>query len=418
MEAEPCFTPSQAAPAVPVISNGRTPAVIGVLPWSWRGDSNNGNMIHAAAARRILSSYVEYEKPGEWGEADIERLRSEHSHIVYVTANLLRLGVRGDHPSIKQLIASQIPLARNIERAGLPVVVFGLGSQAGLNGRPDSGIAPETVRLLRVISDHSHKIAVRGAFTAEACTRLGINNIEVVGCQSIFWHRTPKFSSKLTEPVPGAANKVAFNFTYGPPEAPLINQAMSRGYDVIGQGNIAEGELTSHGINPGIGEAAEFGWEVGTAIASGLINRQQYEHWIKAHFYQFDRPETWLAHMRRYEFSYGTRLHGNIAAMIAGVRAMWIVHDMRLKEVLNHFRLPCVEYKEVSNGVNVETLFEHADYSECIKIYPDRYRTLYEYVNGAGLPHCLPAPIAQVANPSRQTTTNQKAPAHKARAPA
>src|SRR5262249_22564141 len=155
-------------------------------------------------------------------------------------------------PSIKQLVASQVPLAKNIQRAALPVVVFGLGSQAGLNGPPGSSIAPETVRLLKVISDHSRKIAVRGAFTAEVCARFGISNVEVVGCQSVFWHRTAKFTWKLSEPVRDAPDKVAFNFTYGPPEARLINQAIALGYDVIGQGNTAEEQLKSLGASPGL----------------------------------------------------------------------------------------------------------------------------------------------------------------------
>src|SRR5215471_18971378 len=87
------------------MSNSRVPAVIGTKPFSWRGDDNTGNMIHAAAARRMMSKFVEYEGPGEWSDANIERLRSEHSHLVFVTANLIRLGVAGDHPSIKQLVA-------------------------------------------------------------------------------------------------------------------------------------------------------------------------------------------------------------------------------------------------------------------------------------------------------------------------
>src|SRR5262245_55982372 len=133
----------------------RMPAVIGTKPFSWRGDDNTGNMIHAAAARRMMSKFVEYEAPGEWNDARIERLRSEHSHLVFVTANLIRLGVPSDHPSIKQLMAGLVPLAKNIERAGLPVVVFGLGTQAPQNGPYQFDAAPEVVRLLKVLSDHS-----------------------------------------------------------------------------------------------------------------------------------------------------------------------------------------------------------------------------------------------------------------------
>lgn len=373
-------------------NDSRKPAVIGVEPWSWRGDDNSGNMIHAAAARRIISEYREYKNPGEWTDAHIDRLKSETSHLIYVTANLIRLGVPSNHPSIKELVVSQVTLARNIERAKLPVVVFGMGSQAGLHGPYEFNVAPETIRLLNVLSDHSRKIAVRGAFTADACARLGVKNVEITGCQSMFWHRSPEFTWKISVQDQDPHDKMACNFTDARAEAKLIQQAMVYGHDVIGQGNGGEEELTEDKSNSLA--AVKFGWDVEAAIDQGLIDRQQYEHWIRHHFYQFRRPEAWLDHMRRYCFSYGTRLHGNMAAMIAGTRALWIVHDMRTKEVCEHFNLPSVELSEVRGGANFNFLFDRADYSGCIQIYPERYRTLFEYVDRAGLAHLLPPPDA------------------------
>ena len=393
--------------AVTVGQESRIPAVIGTEPWSWQGDDNTGNMIHAAAARRLISKYVQFRKQGEWTEADIERLRSECSHLVYVTANIIRLGVPSGHPSINDLMSSQLILARNIERAALPVVVFGLGSQANLDGLAEFTTASETIRLLRVISDHSRMIAVRGAFTAEACARLGIKNVEVIGCQSMFWHRSPTFSWKICEQLTDASTKIAFNYTDAPSEANLINQAMARGHDVIGQQNDAEESLKAEivcqspyvksssdgsGMFPVTGNAG-----MRIAFQKGLIDRRQYEQWIRDHFFQFREPEAWLDHMRQYCFSYGTRLHGNMAAMIAGARALWIVHDMRLKEVCDHFRLPWVPFEEVRGGADLEALLDCADYSRCFQIYPDRYRVLFEYVDRSGLPHSLPDPVSGAA---------------------
>jgi hypothetical protein len=378
------------------LSESKVPAVIGTKPFSWRGDDNTGNMIHAAAARRMISKFVEYERPGEWSDADIERLRSEHSHIVFVTANLIRLGVPGDHPSIKDLMAGLVPLARNIERAGLPVVVFGLGTQAALNGPYEFVAAPEVVRLLKVISGHSRKLAVRGPFTADACVKLGIKNVEVIGCQSMFWHRSPEFSWLLSEPASNKPATVAFNFTDAPLEANLINQAIQEGYDVIGQQNDAEQDVKANQGNLPEAKPVKYNWGVAFAFEKGLVDRAKYERWIKSHFHQFHQPAPWLEHMTRYSFSYGTRLHGNIAAMLAGVRAIWVVHDMRLKEVCDHFRLPTIGFEEVKGGVDLKMLHDRADFSQCHGIYPDRYRALFDYVDGAGLPHSLPAPIGNI----------------------
>jgi Polysaccharide pyruvyl transferase len=383
-------------------SNSRIPAVIGIEPWSWPGDDNSGNMIHAAAARRILGKYKEFKPALQWTDEQIEKLRAEHSHIVYITANLIRLGVPRDHPSIKELIASHVTLASNIERAALPVVVFGLGSQAPLAGPYEFNPASETIRLLKVLSDHSRRMAVRGAFTADVCIRLGINNVEVIGCQSIFWHRSPQFSWCLSEPGRDRAGNIACNFTDARSEAQLIRQAMACGYDVIGQGNGGEAELRQREPGEAAIAGPRFGWDVELAFEKSLIDRGQYERWARDHFYQFRRPEAWLDHMRRYRFCYGTRLHGNMAAMIAGTRALWIVHDMRTKEVCDHFKLPRVELDEVQGGVNLEALFERADYSGCRQIYPERYRVLFEYVDRASLPHSLPAPIATTAAQNRE----------------
>jgi hypothetical protein len=366
-------------------------------------------MIHAAAARRMLSKYTEYNKPGEWTEAQVERLKSEHSHIVYITANLIRLGVPGDHPSIKALVASQVALTKNIERAALPVVVFGLGSQARLNGPYEFSVAPETVRLLNVLSDHSHKIAVRGAFTADACARIGVNNVEVVGCQSMFWHRSPQFSWQLSEPVKDKPEKIACNFTDARSEANLINQAMVCGYDFIGQGNGGEEDLKQQKGDASTSHI-KLGWDVELAFENRLIDRRQYELWIRGHFYQFRRPEAWLDHMRRYCFSYGTRLHGNMAALIAGTRALWIVHDMRTKELCDHFELPWVELKEVQTGVQLEALFDRADYSRCFQVYPDRYRVLFEYVDRAGLPHSLAPPVVATGSSAHRVPVGDAIP--------
>jgi hypothetical protein len=376
-------------PVVPAISqlrHDKIPLVIGVSARARKGDPNQGNYIHGAAARRLLRCHCESYIPGMWTEEGLERIRSNHSHLILVVANAIRLGAPAG--AIETLLQEQAILAKNIERARLPVVVLSLGAQANLGTLPDSSVAAETLRLLKVISSHCQKIAVRGAFTAEACIKLGVKNVEVVECQSFFWHLTPHFTQRLTDPSPDtAAQAVAFNFTHAAREAALINQAMASGYDFIGQGNIHEQEIHDDEL-----PTTPYRWGVDIALEKGLIDQGPYENWIKTHFFQFDDPSSWIEHMKRYGFSFGTRLHGNMAALIAGTRALWIVHDMRTKEVCEHFRLPFVEFETLGKGAALADLVERADYLDCIRSYPDRFRALYEYLEGAGVPHCLPRP--------------------------
>ena len=368
-------------------ASNRIPLVIGNSPRGGRGNGNNGNFIHGAAARRLLQCYADFHVQHIWTEAELERIRSDYSHVIFIAANGMRLGESSANSQIRELARNQANVAENIERAGLPVVVLGLGAQANLNGAPDFTVIEETRRLLHVLSYHSQKVAVRGAFTAEACLKLGVNNVEVIGCQSLFWHLTPHFTRHLTDPTAEPTKKIAFNYTYAQHEAELINQAMSRGHDVIGQGNVAEEDIKNNAK-----EKAPFGWGLPAAFERGLIDKERYEDWIRGHFVQFHDAETWIDEMKHYRFSYGTRFHGNMAALISGVRALWIVHDMRTKEMCEHFKLPFAELKTVKEGVDLYNLFESADYLDCINIYPDRYRTLFDYLEGAGVPHSLPLP--------------------------
>ncbi|NKC32078.1 glycosyltransferase family protein [Falsiroseomonas selenitidurans] len=57
-------------------------------------------------------------------------------------------------------------LAGRLEKAGLPVVIAGLGAQAG-RSVDEVKLKPGTERLLRVLAEQCRTIAVRGDFTAQ-----------------------------------------------------------------------------------------------------------------------------------------------------------------------------------------------------------------------------------------------------------
>ncbi|MBK8536751.1 MAG: polysaccharide pyruvyl transferase family protein, partial [Candidatus Competibacteraceae bacterium] len=79
-------------------------------------------------------------------------------------------------------------MADFLEKTNLPIIIIGVGAQT--NDRTmASPIHPNTLRLMRLISDRSASIGVRGYYTAEVLAANGIHNVRVIGCPSIYTSR-------------------------------------------------------------------------------------------------------------------------------------------------------------------------------------------------------------------------------------
>ena len=63
------------------------------------------------------------------------------------------------------------------------MICFGLGSQ--LLPNMEVALQTGTERFLRLVSERSGSIGVRGTFTAEVLWKLGVHNLSVVGCPSL-----------------------------------------------------------------------------------------------------------------------------------------------------------------------------------------------------------------------------------------
>lgn len=77
----------------------------------------------------------------------------------------------------------------------------------------------------------------------------------------------------------------------------------------------------------------------------------------------YDIP-VWLDYLKHnIDFSVGTRIHGNIAALLAGVPAMVIYQDLRTKELAEFFDIPCRNALFTQEETTISSVYNHIDYS-------------------------------------------------------
>ncbi|MBO9357383.1 hypothetical protein GG851_25595 [Bordetella petrii] len=361
---------------------------------------NTGNFLHGYAARHIIKGNHIQVYREQINDESAQALRGRISHLAYVAATTIMV----NKPLSPAQAQKQAMLADAIEKLKLPVIVFGLGAQASLGTSVQGAeIAPETRRLLSVLSHHSSQIAVRGEFTASICKSLGINNIEIIGCQSCFLSCRPDFKLPPLTHSPQVA-KTILTVTHHVHERSLLVAAMEGNATFIGQSEHFEYNLkkidnpiTFDDIPRDVQALVKPGMK--QFFDSGAIDFQKFHAWIREHFFQYYSMEPWFEKIKQgHEACIGTRFHGNMAAMLSGVPTLWVVHDTRTEEFCNYLGLPNITLKQATAGSSISELFErHYDTSAFSRKYSGNYAKFFNYMNLHGVQHRLAAPLTEPA---------------------
>ena len=93
--------------------------------------------------------------------------------------------------------------------------------------------------------------------------------------------------------------------------------------------------------------------------------------------------------MKKYDLYLGTRLHGAIAALNAGVPALLFCHDSRTLEAAEFCGIPNVRVptdKRTMNSQDIYSLYQQLDLQALHSVQKENYRTLQEFYRVSGLP--------------------------------
>lgn len=324
---------------------------------------NTGNYFFEAAVARQLRDYDSVADLGDLPE-DAETLVLSMSNFISPATDLGWLAEAIESTQVKR------------------VVMIGAGAQAPSYSH-DVEVTPGTLRFLSLLSDRSESIGVRGYFTAEVLSKLGIKNVEVIGCPSMFYQCDRGFRVQK-RPLESRNPRVAIHCTplgyYRDAISHLLGLGVKNGYDYVAQSEPAllfdEESL----------ERRRYFFQYFKAPDHAP---EEAEAWMQAHVRWFFDLESWFDHMRRMDFVVGSRFHGNMAALQAGVPALNLVSDSRTRELCEFLSLPFEFLKDFDGRSTAQDMYDRTDFSYFNANFARKYDAYRRFLEANGLAHCL-----------------------------
>lgn len=250
-------------------------------------------------------------------------------------------------------------LADIIEDLRIPVLVFGLGAQSEHDNAPVQ-LTDGTVRFLQVAAQNTPYLAVRGEYTRSVCAAYGVENVQVMGCPSIFTNPDRGLGKKIEAAADRRVSRVAVHassikahvrdaerYVFGLLQAfPGSSYIVQRPAELI---KIILDEATEEKDQAYLARVHEF-----------LAPDMTFEEFIgvlkSSGFLPYSIP-SWCFHLRSYSHSLGTRIHGALMSMSAALPTVCITHDTRTRELCETLKVPNIAPGALTRFSSVRDLF-------------------------------------------------------------
>lgn len=282
--------------------------------------------------------------------------------------------------------------------------LMGLGAQATLeemNAAEYAKTLPaELVRWVQMAADCSASIGVRGSFTGDVLTALGVKNYDVIGCPSWYvngYEQVPiikkPFSLDLRPafgtcwepytPWHSAWHKAVLDNMLPLTDPCFVMQSefnfvpyMTANNDIM--------QFTSYFTPDDLRQSSE-----AVKAHFALDDYDVYENGkIKRMFLMFSDMDKWASFIKTRDVSFGFRYHGSVIALKNGVPAICIVSDSRTYELCSFFKIPFVRVDEVaSDALNFPEIYEKADFSAMNREYRPLLDNYISFLNKNGIRH-------------------------------
>jgi hypothetical protein len=328
---------------------------------------NSGNLLFQYSASNMIDGATKHISLAEL-PYNTPNLLEGVKYLICPMANMLRLG------------ADWTGLSNFLEGANRPLIILGLGAQS-----PKIGGERETIealkknvhirRLCDVISERAVMVTVRGKFSQLVCDELGIQKTIPLGCPSAMINPNINLGKNIEEKIKAiSANGLSghFGMTAAAPfeiapdaekkgiERTIFSWLFDNNGLYFQQSGGVVSMLASNGSWNDVTESAR------KSIAATIAPDRDIEDFgafMRTRGRFFSSAPAWIDEAKKLEFTLGTRLHGNMATIAAGLPGIIVTHDSRTGELADTMHLPMLSMEAVMKSSSVEECLKHVVFS-------------------------------------------------------
>ncbi len=282
-------------------------------------------------------------------------------------------------------------LTRLVKKLKIPCFIIGAGLRAPYEADLKAGFSfdEDVKNFVSAVLEKSAMVGVRGQITAEYLSHLGfregIDHI-AIGCPSMYSFG-PELKIRDTNITTDSI--VCYNSSLTTPDN--IHEFIDRtirefpNYQFVPQ-VLKELRLIYTGV-PFKSKNPLYPSKITDEVYNG-------EH---ARF--FINVPTWLNFMKKADLSFGSRLHGNIAATLAGTPSILFPKDSRVRELADYHHLTSVPYDQVDENTNIWDLIEKVDFHQVSKYQKENFDRFIGFLEKNGIDHIYENGIVPEVNP-------------------
>ena len=347
---------------------------------------NRGNIIHAEAPAKLFRKIPDQSAYGNLskllntlGDSFADRIAENFDVVVISLANFIR-----PNHDISALGRALVALDGRV-----PFIVLG----AGVQGRnPSSKIAPGTVDTMGIINERAAVFGVRGRETRAWLHKNGFTRAEVLGCPSLYVYPQSIMGLDATNARrKGDAASVLTAGHLSIREDAVVKRGitLAQAFEGIDASYVMQDEFLHYGdLKKMPGVYNDGNSEIDPKIMNEWLSRIAGLPINFRRYYYFNESGSWRHGALRHDVFIGDRFHGGIAALQAGLPAIFLKEDNRVGELTGLFDLPALsirEFRRLGLAGTLEEMLNEQALARMKATYRQRFRHFRKTMADHGL---------------------------------